>query len=876
MTPETRSRGVAPPSRVYHTEPVLQQVQFPSRRKKIRTYGRQTSDRLRQQTLTQIDSASSFDDDDDDGVIVLTDSEGEARDKENRDPEPPPGESLKRGEETRAIDERAEEHEDAEPVPSRRRVGSGRKRPVPCSINKGNKSKRRRTLGDAKDTKGAEDDKSSRRRTMGDMPAASKFHTQTLTQFLGHRSHIADSDDDQDDGFLDWLGGPGSPSLGRGKTASRPSPLHDARSTVPASGRDASPSVQSREESVIPQTPVKRTHTIRFAVSPEASGGLASRMGRYGPPDMLTSPLKDRSSPAAPLPLELTGTPRHLEATPTPRQPARRTPANSRRGTPSPYSLRGTPSPNSRQGTPSPISRRGTPSPKKKSPFPKTSEKGIREIPDSDDEDGVFGHESGQDDYDARDHDDDHCYGAGAETLLAFNALAYSDEELLLDKPCPDAVQLTSTQALRASSAAPEALEATAPIPSTPSPGAQPALTPLRTPKPKSQPGKPIRKPLYYPSSSPLPSQPLESQRVPISILQSLPPHTPRSDILLPVDDPSLAALLGGHRVHMHAPFKIPDQVVRFWLFDGALLRYMACVEPPGDASRDADGNHGWRYYVKQVYELNNPLEDDDMREEGWLDGPVAKYVYLPPAVVGQLLWNLRHALFRDAQDAAQPHRGDAGEVDGAQADDELPRNGRPARRQQRRLAKDETPAADGTTVSQQVAAQIRSDIAHSTQVIPSTQDDDDDGFDIAEEQLSPVIFSSQPRSSSNTKAAAAATAAAATSVITITTSPHLPPPPPPPARPSIEPVPCLSQATTASQSSTPEQHHHDSLDGAGVLALLGHGNTSGAPPSSPLPSALASQLLSGSQLLPESLVRDHSPPSPPEIWDSDDDDAPL
>ncbi|PHH90424.1 hypothetical protein CDD83_3756 [Cordyceps sp. RAO-2017] len=41
------------------------------------------------------------------------------------------------------------------------------------------------------------------------------------------------------------------------------------------------------------------------------------------------------------------------------------------------------------------------------------------------------------------------------------------------------------------------------------------------------------------------------------------------------------------------------------------------------------------------------------MRAEGWLHGRLARYAYLPPAVVGQLLWNLRHALFADSASQA-------------------------------------------------------------------------------------------------------------------------------------------------------------------------------------------------------------------------------
>ncbi|PHH72931.1 hypothetical protein CDD83_4846 [Cordyceps sp. RAO-2017] len=164
MAPETRSRGAAPPSRVYHSSPALQQAQFPSRRRKIvRTYGRQTAASLRQQTLTQIDFVSSFDKDD--GVIVLTDSsEDGGRDKENRSPSRPPAEERpgrseggRRRTATKDAQHREELGDDDEPVSSMRRRKEGA---TGRTSNHAAKNKRRRTLGDELDAnEAAGDDK---------------------------------------------------------------------------------------------------------------------------------------------------------------------------------------------------------------------------------------------------------------------------------------------------------------------------------------------------------------------------------------------------------------------------------------------------------------------------------------------------------------------------------------------------------------------------------------------------------------------------------------------------------------------------------------------------------------------------------------------
>ncbi|KAL7929088.1 hypothetical protein V8C35DRAFT_204876 [Trichoderma chlorosporum] len=131
-----------------------------------------------------------------------------------------------------------------------------------------------------------------------------------------------------------------------------------------------------------------------------------------------------------------------------------------------------------------------------------------------------------------------------------------------------------------------------------------------------------------------------ESQRVPIHVLQSFTPVSARTDILLPTPSKVLSPLVDGSETILHLPYRVPEQVRRFWLLDQETLRYMACVQP-GKPS-----GPGWGYHVDQVYELNNPIEERDMQEEGWVTGQVRRYIYLPPAIVGQLLWNLRCATF--------------------------------------------------------------------------------------------------------------------------------------------------------------------------------------------------------------------------------------
>ncbi|UNI18102.1 hypothetical protein JDV02_004393 [Purpureocillium takamizusanense] len=1034
MAPETRSRGVPPPNRVYNSSPALQQVQFPSRRKKIRTYGRRTSlhtPSLRQQTLTQIDFVSSFDGDDDGGddVITLTDSEDETTrphvpekqdsggdDKENRNPKSRAKGKAKARATVRVQGDGGGDgdgDDDDEPVPVSRR----RRRKRPSTGATDMKSKRRRTLGDdipentASRPKSVKDSRTSRRRTVGDAPSSSsKYHTQTLTQFLGQRSFIADSDDEgddlglvpsedegdkgNDDGFMEWLGEPGSPSVRRSRTRQRrsapPSP-QKPRTSKSSQG----PACPSREESVIPQTPVKRTTdagTTPCLGENDSSKVLDSPcttlIDRYGAPDAQTSPLKDRASPTAPPPLQLTGVPKHLDATPTRRKPAMviqdsfattgswASPTRSQHkasqkadasaaATPMEAPRRPGRDPSAKLGASSAAGRVST-SPDKVNTdkSPKKAVGGLSEIPDSDEEDEGFDAEEsmrgGGELEEARDRDEHH-FVVGAETQLVMSELA-SSEALQQSLGRPVSVPARSSSSLssiseQSSSAAPQAVSCPPATLPRPPPSEHQESRSRQEPSAAKPSTKPIRKPLYHPvsPSQPRQSQPFESQRVHVTILQSLAPPTPRSDILLPLSTVQLEPLVSGHVVHVVMPFKIPTQVVRFWLLERSMLRYMACVEPyPPDGEPlpiPVTGSRGsWRYYVRQVYQLNNPVAEPDMREEGWLDKSeaIGKYVYLPPAMIGQLLWNLRHALFGD--DAEEERASDSDEEAVAEAGTthaEPPEQPLPSGRGQ-------TPSGS-LTVSQQVTAQIHSDIAYSTQFIPSTplddgQEDQNGTSPRVGEGTTPRL--GEPPSSSikpppppppppafaassssarrlRTPRQARYTSATTTTTTSTTTT-------------TIRP----SQATTASQPSSPEQshprphlhhnapparhrrlrttpntttarsphHHHQPppqqpSSSNNSLHFLDHGaSLVSMPPCSPtspllqpgdlpLPSSssslpASSQLLTKSQMLPDSLLRDGLPPPPlppafaksgagaatsaREIWDSDDDDVPL
>ncbi|KAK0733257.1 hypothetical protein B0T26DRAFT_683280 [Lasiosphaeria miniovina] len=203
-------------------------------------------------------------------------------------------------------------------------------------------------------------------------------------------------------------------------------------------------------------------------------------------------------------------------------------------------------------------------------------------------------------------------------------------------------------------------------------------------------------------------SQGLESQRVPLEVIRSLGPQTDRSDILISIHPEPADAIVEGTKDHEFRNYKFPLQVCRCWIYvtrPVAEVRYMAVLGPaeePGQIDSESgignaefnEGTLGFNFAHKlvQVYELNNPVPLASMKDNGLGDNPPQKYRYVPPAIVGQLLANLRCALFA-----------------GGDEDDEAG------------LEEWDEDGLGGVSISQELEEQIRSDIIQSTQMVPSS-----------------------------------------------------------------------------------------------------------------------------------------------------------
>ncbi|CAK7206944.1 hypothetical protein SEUCBS139899_009751 [Sporothrix eucalyptigena] len=215
-------------------------------------------------------------------------------------------------------------------------------------------------------------------------------------------------------------------------------------------------------------------------------------------------------------------------------------------------------------------------------------------------------------------------------------------------------------------------------------------------------------------------SQGFESQRVPLEMIRMMGPQTDRSDIIISIHPEQIRKIVTGAKDHEFRNFKIPHTVSRFWIYATrpvCELQYMAVVaagfRQPGEIDSEsgvgnADFNAGrlvakFAYKLVQVYQLNNPVSLDVMKKNGWA-GPPRRYDYLPPAVVGALLGNLRCALFEDTgiTGLEEPGFGEPGK--GSENVDCGGASGRPNKDNR-----------DGEmSVSQEIEAQLLSDISET------------------------------------------------------------------------------------------------------------------------------------------------------------------
>jgi hypothetical protein len=700
------------------------------------------------------------------------------------------------------------------------------------------RSNRRKTAGEVPDVRdGQGPTNKKRRRTMGDPPSTStRFHTQTLTQFFSKSGDeedwkLPDSDADSEDSVVVRE----TPKKSAEHAPSGPTATAGPSTVTPLSRR-------TKMEIPSSESPATPLLLARYSPAKQASPLVAKSTNLSAPLSTFQSVQKTPRT----LVIEDTYSTIHSSpVTPTPkaraREPVQVTPAKRLRFDLPEDKENITPG-RTKPKSPRPISR------------PSSKRQPLREVPDSDqeletdlDEDddaspttawssqGGKGASRPGEVVAPSDDDDDVQYAVGEETqaVLISSGCQMGNTGTSLDEN-PDSQDEEPHNYTAGPGEAGEQDETDEII----------EQTPASTPTPASAPSSSSSKEVVAATQADNPTQGwtqgLESQRVPLGTIEAIGPISDRSDIIISIYGEHVEKMVTRMKTHEFRDWKIPDSVCRVWIYltkPAKELRYM-CIFGPAqtqgqiheDGVGNAEFNQGMKksrfaYEVLQMYELNDPVSYQSMKDHGWPTAP-QKLAYVPPAIVGQLTANLRCALWEDRADHDLIPSSDA--------------------------------AADFTTESQELADQIQSDMDHAaTQLGPS------DHFETIPSSPPPRKPASKATSTPRDKAVFARPAPPKTN--SASSSRSLPASQSHIGRASVRP----SQATTISQlsSSSPVRTPGTSYrtrfsETASSPATQRHRNSS----------MRSSQLLSKSQMLPDSLMHGDIQEPPPIIWDSADD----
>jgi hypothetical protein len=321
-------------------------------------------------------------------------------------------------------------------------------------------------------------------------------------------------------------------------------------------------------------------------------------------------------------------------------------------------------------------------------------------------------------------------------------------------------------------------------------------------------------------------TQMMESQRLATQYIHTMAPRTASSDIFISLPPQHVLDILGRARDHIIRAYSFPPTVCRIWIVETkpvSALKYLAEIGPakrPGQildergiesAKFNTRAGSWTAYEILQLYELSDPLPWAKLKANEWLNEPPKKFSKVGPAVADQLVANLKTPLFHTEPD---------------------------------------TPASSSTD-TQEAEAQLLSTIKQFTPLGPSSPPP------------------SQPQSTQFIKPEIA-NHDASSSYATPRTNGKMAPP--------------ASQATTVDLSQTQTPKHQS------VVEVVWESPTRPVPSSTPLklPTPLAegsqshglesivlysmasSQLLTKSQLLPNSLLEESVPGLPLFIQDSD------
>ena len=176
-------------------------------------------------------------------------------------------------------------------------------------------------------------------------------------------------------------------------------------------------------------------------------------------------------------------------------------------------------------------------------------------------------------------------------------------------------------------------------------------------------------------------TQIMESQRLATQYMDNMAPRTATSDIFISLHPQHVMDILSRAKDHEMRAYSFPPTVCRVWIFETkpvSILKYMAEIGPPKRPGQIADeralGNAAFNkrtsttswtaYEILQLYELSDPLPLSKLIANAWLQEPPKKYTRVGPAVLDQLVANLKPPLFHFELDIRQSSSTDTQEAE--------------------------------------------------------------------------------------------------------------------------------------------------------------------------------------------------------------------
>ena len=159
------------------------------------------------------------------------------------------------------------------------------------------------------------------------------------------------------------------------------------------------------------------------------------------------------------------------------------------------------------------------------------------------------------------------------------------------------------------------------------------------------------------------PTRYMESQRLATQHVHAMAPRTKVSDVFLSIQPENVAKIVDRTKNHEFRRQVIPNTVSRIWIYETyptRLLQYMAVISPakrPGEiTNEDGIGNAQFNakdpncgelaWEILELYELADPLPWGTIEANEWLNAPPRKPTFVRPAVLDELMANLKPPIF--------------------------------------------------------------------------------------------------------------------------------------------------------------------------------------------------------------------------------------